>query len=56
MTLSEYVESMKRELDEFRRRYMEEHVKAPDQWSLEMSPGDWDEQVICLMEDSDECE
>jgi hypothetical protein len=44
MDLNEYVEDAKKSVDEFRDWWTERRKEAPEDFPLEMSPGDWDEQ------------
>ena len=44
MTLDEYVEKAKKELDDFKKEYLKEYAKDPKNWPLEMDEGEWDEQ------------
>lgn len=52
ITLEEFVARTKAELDAFADNWKKEHAKAPDDWPMEMSLGEWDEQFystdVCL--------
>lgn len=44
MTLAEYVENAKKELDNFADFYIKEREKEPEFWPTTMDHGEWDEQ------------
>lgn len=46
MTLEEYVEISKKELDEFKENYLLDHKNDPENWHLEMGDGEWVEQEL----------
>lgn len=44
MTLAEYIENAKKELDNFADFYIKERDKHPEFWPTNMDHGEWDEQ------------
>ena len=46
MTLDEYIEESKAELDKFREHYKQENKKDPENWPLEAEDIDWAEQEL----------
>jgi hypothetical protein len=46
MTLDEYIELAKQELEAFRDMYKEENKKDPDIWPLEMEKDEWGDQEL----------
>ena len=46
MTLCEYIEKVKKELDEFANFYIKERDKAPEFWPTDMDRGEWDDQFM----------
>ena len=46
MTLDEYIERSHKELDDFKKEYLEGHEKNPENFPLEMSYDDWGEQEL----------
>lgn len=44
MTLDEFLEEARRELDAMERLWRAQHARNPQEWPLEMVPGDWDAQ------------
>lgn len=45
-TLDEFVVRLKQEIADFEKTYRDGASVVPDQWPLEMSPEDWDEQFL----------
>lgn len=46
MTLEEYVEMVKKDLDEFESNWKNSHESDPENWPMEMNEGNWDEQLL----------
>jgi hypothetical protein len=44
MTLDEYVEKAKKELEDFKKIYLANQYTNPEYWPLEMPEGEWAEQ------------
>ena len=45
MTLDEYIEYEKNNIDKFKQTWLEGQKKNPDQYPAEMEAGEWDEQL-----------
>lgn len=55
MTLQEYIESVKKRVDQFEAHWLDERKKAEKrkeeyQWPLEMNEAEWDEQFLFFFE------
>ena len=46
MKIEEYVDKAKKELDEFRKWYIEENEKNSETFPLKMEEGDWYDQKL----------
>ena len=46
MTIDEYVEKSKRELDNMAKMFKDGHEKEPKYWPLEMPENEWVEQEL----------
>ena len=46
MTLQEYIENAKKELDDMQLMWLENHGFDPDNWPLENEEGEWGEQEL----------
>lgn len=46
MTLQEYVEKAKAELDRFKENWLEENWKSPSAWPLDLEESEWEEQEL----------
>ena len=46
ITLEEYVETIRQELERFKEKYTEWHKIEPDIFPLKMDEGDWNEQEL----------
>lgn len=50
MTINEYIEKAKNELDSMNATFKENNQKDPDHWPLEMTEEEWVEQEIAIRE------
>jgi len=48
--LDQFVMGERRRLEAFRRWWRREHFQSPDEFPLEMLPGEWDEQLLIFDE------
>ena len=46
MTIDEYAEQAKREIDDFVTMYKREHEKNPSMWPMENDEAEWGEQEL----------
>lgn len=46
MTLIEYIDQCKKDLDDFEQIWVSKNKKYPDNWPLSLSKSEWDEQFI----------
>ena len=46
ITLDEYVERAKQELDEFKQEWIEHHKEDPENWPMHLGEVDWMEQEL----------
>ena len=48
ITLEEYLEIVRQEIEEFKERYVEGHEQDPKTCPLKMTEGDWNEQELAF--------
>ena len=48
ITLEEYLEIIRQEMEKFKERYIEGHEQAPKNFPLKMTEGDWNEQELAF--------
>ena len=48
ITLEEYLEIVRQEIEEFKERYVEGHEQDPKNFPLKMTEGDWNEQELAF--------
>ena len=48
ITLEEYLEIVRQEIEEFKERYVEGHEQDPKNFPLKMAEGDWNEQELAF--------
>jgi hypothetical protein len=46
MTLDEYIDKAKKELEDFRKMYISNQYTDPENWPLELYEGEWAEQEL----------
>lgn len=49
MTLQEFLDESREDIDRFNTHWRENALKEPDKWPLEMDAGDWFEQFIAFV-------
>lgn len=48
ITLEEYLEIVRQEIEEFKERYVEGHEQDSKNFPLKMTEGDWNEQELAF--------
>ena len=48
ITLEEYLEIVRQEIEEFKEKYIEGHEQDPKNFPLKMAEGDWNEQELAF--------
>ena len=48
ITLKEYLERVRQEIEKFKERYIESHEQAPKNFPLVMTESDWNEQELAF--------
>lgn len=48
ITLEEYLEIVRQEIEEFKERYVEGHEQDQKNFPLKMTEGDWNEQELAF--------
>jgi hypothetical protein len=43
-TLDEFIEEREKDIERFKKEWLEGNKKDPDNWPMEMPDGEWDEQ------------
>lgn len=46
ITLDEYVEKAKQELDKFKQEWIEQHKEDPRNWPMRLGEGEWIQQEL----------
>lgn len=46
MTLDQYVQQLKKDVEEFEAMWRKNHATRPQEWPLSMGEGDWYEQFL----------
>lgn len=54
MTLEEFISEQQKLLKEFEQYWRKANVEASKDFPLDMNGGDWDEQLICFMQNRDD--